>query len=116
MALSIPYAFSGQLVGSTEVDLTNNTTVLEVRTTLGVYGLFLDINALTLTERYVLRIYEKASSGSSLRVLEQVPVVFNPVKKLFTPPPLFLAYGWTFTLTKLQGTDRVFSWSIRMVG
>ena len=116
MALSIPYAFSGQNISTTEIDLTNNTNVLEVRTTVAVCALFLDINALTVTERYRLRIYEKATSDSSLRVVEEVPVVFNPTKKLFTPPPLFLAFGWTFSLQKLQGTDRAFSWSIRLVG
>lgn len=115
MALSTVYTFTGVTVGSTEYDLTSNNTTLQSRTTPGIYQLFLDLNAMAVTELYRLRIYDKATTTSSQRIISEVTFSGAPTEPMYVTPALFLAEGWTFTLTKMQGTDRAFSWSVRAV-
>jgi hypothetical protein len=118
MALSTVYTFTGVTVGTTEYDLTSNSTTIQNRTTAGIYQLFLDCNAITSTERYRLRIYEKATSGSTQRVVQEVLLIGpQTAEPIYVTPALYLNEGWTFTLARLNtgGTDRAFSWSIRSV-
>lgn len=118
MALSTAYTFSAQTIGTTEVDLTSNTTTLQSRTTPGIYQLFLDISAMTATEAYRLRIYEKATTSATQRIVTEVFFTGAQTEPVYVTPALFLSEGWTFSLTRLvstSGVNRAFSWSIRAV-
>lgn len=100
-------------VGSTELDLPTNTTTRSSLSNDGVYQLFLDLNALTATEQYTLKIYEKVLTTSTQRLVEQVVFSGVQAEPVYVTPATLLMNGWTFTLTKNLGTDRSISWSIR---
>lgn len=115
--MAISEAFSGSAsIGTTEYDLPNASTTLSSQTTDGIYQLFLDLNALTATEEYRLRVYEKCRSSSTQRVIQEV--IFSgaqTTEPVYVVPGLLLMHGWTITLKKNQGTDRTIEWSIRQV-
>ena len=113
MAFSVPYTFDSQTIGATEVDLTSNTTPIQSRATPGLYSIVIDTANMTFGDRYRFRIYEKATAAATQRVLDEV-VITGPLPQ-YTRPGLHLVYGWTFSLQRLTGTDRAFSWSVRAV-
>ena len=55
--MAISEAFNGSAsIGTTEYDLPSASTTVSAQTTDGIYQLFIDLNALTSTEEYRLRI------------------------------------------------------------
>jgi hypothetical protein len=114
--MAITEAFNGSAtIGTTEYDLPTATTTKSAQTADGIYQLFLDLNALTATESYQLKIYEKVQSGGTQRVIDDTTISGVQTEPVYATAALLLMHGWTFTLTKLQGTDRAISWSIRQV-
>lgn len=119
--MAITEAFSGSAtIGTTQYDLPNNSTTVSAQTTDGIYQAFIDFSNLTATESYQLRIYEKVvasgSPGSTQRVIDDTTISgAQTAEPIYVTAALLLMHGWTFTLTKLQGTDRAISWSIRQV-
>lgn len=114
--MAISEAHSGSAsIGTTEYDLPSASTTLSEQTADGIYQLLLDLSALTSTEQYRLRIYEKTRSASTQRVAQEVVFSGAQAEPVYITPALLLLHGWTFTLTKLQGTDRSIEWSIRAV-
>lgn len=114
--MAISEAFSGSFaVSTTEYDLPSASTTLSSQTTDGVYQVFLDLNALTSTEEYRLRIYEKTRSSSTQRIVEEVIISGAQTQPVYVTPALLLLHGWTVTLKKNQGTDSTIEWSIRQV-
>jgi hypothetical protein len=114
--MAISEAFNGSAsIGTTEYDLPSASTTLSAQTTDGIYQVFLDLNALTSTEEYRLRIYEKTRSTSTQRVVEEVIISGAQNEPVYVTPALLLLHGWTVTLKKNQGTDRTIEWSIRSV-
>lgn len=115
--MAISEAFSGSAsITTTEYDLPSASTSLSAQTTDGIYQLFLDLSALTSTEQYRLRTYEKARSTGTQRVVDEV--IFSgvqTVEPIYVTPALLLLHGWTYTLQKLQGTNQTIEWSIRQV-
>lgn len=115
--MAITEAYTGSAsIGTTEWSLTNNSSTIAAQTTAGVYQVFLDLNALTITEGYVLKVYEKVTSSSTQRVVEEFYLYGAQSKPNFSSPALLLMHGWDYTLDKLTGTDRTINWSIRKVG
>lgn len=117
MAVSAPVAYqsySGQSIGTTETSLTTNTSGPDLDTTFGNFALTLDKADLALGDEYVLRVYDKAVSGGTQRLVESFSVVADARPMLKT---VFfdLAYGWDITLQKTAGTTRSFSWRITQV-
>ena len=109
------FSFNAQTIGTTETDLTSNTTTLQTRTTPGLFTLCLDAANMTATERYRLRIYEQATSASARRIVQEVELFGVQPEPIYVSPGLPLGNGWTFSLQLLRGTSRSFSWSIRAV-
>jgi hypothetical protein len=114
--MAIAESFSGTAtISTTEYDLPSNSTTLGSQTTDGIYQVFLDLNALTATEEYRLRIYEKAISSSTQRVVQEVIISGVQSEPIYVTPALLFLHGWTISLKKNQGTDRSIIWSIRQV-
>ena len=119
--MAITEAFSGSAtISTTPYDLPSNSTTVSAQTADGIYQLFLDLSNLTATESYQLRIYEKVvssgSPGSTQRVISDTTISgAQTAQPVYVTSALLLMHGWTYTLTKLQGTDRAISWSIRQV-
>lgn len=117
MAIDIAlYSFDAQTIGTTETDLTSNTTTLQSRTAVGFFTLCIDCNNMTATERYRFRIYEKATASSTQRVIQEIELIgTQTTEPIYTTPGLPMGAGWTFTGQLLQGTACAFSWSVRAV-
>jgi len=119
--MAITEAFSGSAtINSTEYDLPSGSTTVSAQTTDGIYQAFIDFSNLTTTESYRLRIYEKVvssgSPGSTQRVIDDTIISgAQTADPVYATSALLLMHGWTYTLTNLQGTPRVISWSIRQV-
>lgn len=114
--MAITEAFSGSAtISTTQYDLPSNSTTVSAQTADGIYQLFLDLNALTATESYQLKIYEKVQSSGTQRVIDHTTISGVQSEPVYVTAALLLLHGWTFTLTKLQGTDRAIAWSIRQV-
>lgn len=114
--MAITEAFSGSAtITTTPYDLCNNNTTISSQTTDGIYQLFLDLSNLTATESYQLKILEKVQSSGTQRVIDDTTISGVQSEPVYVTAALLLLHGWTFTLTKLQGTDRAIAWSIRQV-
>ncbi len=115
--MAISEAFSGSAsISTTEYDLPSASTTPSEQTTDGIYQLFIDLNALTSTEEYRLRIYEKVQSTGTQRVVQEV--IFSgaqTTEPVYVSASMLLLHGWTMTLKKNQGTDRAIPYSIRQV-
>lgn len=117
--MAISEAFSGSAsISTTEYDLPSASTTLSAQTTDGIYQLFLDLSALTATESYRLRIYEKTRSASTQYLVEDITISGVQSEPVYVTPALLLMHGWTMTLTRVvtaSGADRTIEWSIRSV-
>lgn len=102
-------------VSTTELSLLNGNSTIAANTSAGVYQVFVDLNAMTVSEQYQLKIYEKTISGGTQRVIQDV--IFSGVQgnPIYASPSLILLNGWDMSLKKLAGTDRSLIWSIRAV-
>lgn len=98
-----------------EYDLPSISTTLSSQTTAGIYQLFLDVSNLTANEEYRLRIYEKARTTTAQRVVDETIISGVQTSPIYVTPALLLKNGWTFTLKKNQGTNKIIDWSIRQV-
>jgi len=114
MAITEAFAFSNT-VSTTEFDLCNNSTTISAQTTDGIYQAFIDFSNLTATESYQLKIYEKVQSSGTQRVIDDTTISGVQTEPVYVTAALLLMHGWTYTLTKLQGTSQTISWSIRQV-
>lgn len=102
-------------ISTTEYSLVANSTSLSNDTTDGVFQVWLDLSALTITEEYELKVYEKVQSGGTKREVFKANY-FGPISPAHFPlPSLVLMHGWDVTLDKIAGTDRTIGWSIRQV-
>ena len=114
--MAIAESYSGTAtIGTTEYDLPSSSNTKSSIASKGIVQLFLDLSALTASEEYRLRIYEKAITASTQRLIEDVIISGAQTQPIYVTPSLILMHGWTFTLTKNQGTNRSITWSIRQV-
>ena len=114
MAISAAYENSAT-ISTTEYSLPNNGTTLTPITVDGVYQAFIDLSALTITEEYELKIYEKVQSAGTQRLVDKRSFSGVQVLPHIAIPSLILLHGWDITLKKISGTDRTIAWSIRQV-
>lgn len=101
-----------ETVGTTEHSMATDSAGPSAQTADGLYQVFVDGAAVAAADQFQVRIYEKALSSGTQRVVYEAilsqaqlgPLVF---------PAIELLHGWDGTIDKLTGTDRVFEWSIR---
>ena len=113
--MAIAEFFAGtQSVSTTEWSLATDAAGPTAQTTDGVFQLFIDANAVTGSDLFQLRLYEKAQSSDTQRVAGEwwIGKTGTPVIVL---PAMVLINGWDFTLLKVTGTDRTITWSIRQL-
>lgn len=113
MPIAEPYTNTAT-IGTTPFSLPNNSTTLTPITVDGVYQVWIDFAALTVTESYEVSVTEKITSGGSARDVFSAVIAGTIAQSLVTPS-LILMHGWDVQVTKLAGTDRSISWSIRQV-
>lgn len=114
MAITALYENSAS-ISTSEYSLPNNSTSLTPKTDDGVFQVFLDLSALTATEEYRLKVYEKVQSAGTQRAIYVVGFVGTVTVAHVVLPSLVLMHGWDVTMIKVAGTDRTIGWSIRQV-
>jgi hypothetical protein len=95
--------------------MTTDTAGPDVDTTAGVFQAFLDVSDMVAGDQLQIRIYEKATSGGSQRVVHEAILTGPQAEPVWVSPTLILMHGWDMTLDALAGTITV-NWSIRQVG
>ena len=113
MPIAEPYTGSAT-IGTTPYSLPNSSTTLTPITVDGVYQVFLDLAAMTVTESYEIKVIEKVTSGGAQREVFTA-VVTGTTAPAWVSPSLVLLHGWDVQVKKLAGTDRSIGWSIRQV-
>ena len=113
--MAITEAFAGtEAVSTTEWSLTTDTSGPDVETSDGVFQTFLDLSDMVAGDQLQIRIYEKAQSTDTQRVLYEAVLVGAQTQLVYVLPSLILINGWDITLKALAGTITV-TWSIRKV-
>lgn len=106
------HAGSGVTISTTEWSLTNGSAVIASQATEVHASVVLSAPALTTGDTYRLRIYDKTVSTSPQVVIHE-EVLDGASGNVFATPPVHLIHCWDFSLTKLTGTDRAWTWSVR---
>lgn len=102
-------------ISTTEYSLPTDSTSRVAQTDDCTLQVFLDLSALTATEEYVVRFYEKYASGGTQRLIEEYFFKGVQSKPIFVSPAFILGEGWDVTATKVAGTDRAIYWSLRKI-
>jgi len=116
MAITALYENSAS-ISTTEYSLPNNTTYAagSVKTDDLVFQCFIDLANMIAGDQYRIRLYEKVTSGGTVRIIEEWIVTGLQSKPAFPLPSFVFMHGWDVTMTRLAGTDRTIGWSIRAV-
>jgi hypothetical protein len=114
MAISEQYAVTAT-VGTTEWSFVTNSSGPDDETTVGVVQGVFDVAALAAGDTFRLRVYERARSATTQRVVYEQVVSGVQAEPIVATPTLVLMHGWDFTWTKIAGTDRSIIGSIRRV-
>lgn len=114
MALGEPFTGNAVTVGSTELSLTNSTTTIATQTTDCVVSLWLDCTNMTAADEFEVALYEKVISAGTQRKIVLASIL-GAQPWPFLTGCFQLHHGWDFSLKKIAGTDRAFTWSIRNV-
>lgn len=98
--------------GSQTATLTTEHTLATI-TAAGKYVLSVDVaNLADASETCTLRIYGKARSGDTERLLESATVNGASIKKLIESPEVYSPHHLKATLEQNGGTGRAFPWAI----
>lgn len=111
--MAITFSENSATISTTEYSLPNNSTTLTPQADKVYLQVFLDLNALTATEEYLLKVYEKVQSGGTQRIVYTATFIGVQSPPIWTSPTLALGNGWDVTLDKIAGTDRTIVWSLR---
>jgi hypothetical protein len=99
----------------TSLCVNGGSTALQTLTNKGIYSLLLDgVSTLAKGDEYRWRVYEKASTGATKRVIMSGTISDTQSEPFFTPH-LMLGIGWDMTLQRISATSRAFSWSVRQL-
>ena len=111
---SAPYEQSGVTIGGAEHSLVTNSIVIASIATPACASVMIESTAMRAGDQFEIALIEKIIAGGPQRrvvIGQMVGLQDEPT----VTPPLNILNGWDFTLTKLLGTDRAFTWSIRVV-
>lgn len=120
MAIDLEYAAGSAVsITNTETSLSvdggTTTGVPASRTDTGLFTLFLDgVANMVKADEYLLRVYEKARTSGTQRVVFQLRLM-DAQSEILVIPNLILGIGWDITLQRISSTSRAFDWSVRRV-
>lgn len=113
MTIAASYENSAS-ISTTEYSLPNNSTSLTPITVDGIYQIFIDCTNLVAGDEYLLKVYEKITSGGTQRCIMSCYLV-GPYPEHFVSASYIFLHGWDVTLKRTAGSDRTIYWSIRSV-
>ena len=102
-------------ITATETSLAVNggSTSLQTITSKGVYSVWIDgVANLVKGDEYRWRVYEKASTGATKRMVFNGTISDAQAEPVVIPH-LMLGLGWDVTLQRISATSRAFHWSVR---
>ncbi|MGH8758330.1 MAG: hypothetical protein ACREVW_02260 [Burkholderiales bacterium] len=102
-------------IGTTEYSIPNASTTLTPITTDGPVDVFLDCNAVAGGDEFAVKIYEKAKSGDTQRLVERWTIAGPQGTPIWSVSLPILLHGWDVTITKIAGTDRAMSGGTRQI-
>lgn len=113
--MAISELYSGtEAISTTEHSFTTDTSGPDVDTTDGIFQLWLDLSDMVAGDELQIRIYEKARSGDTQRIVYQCSLFGAQADPIWVSPSLILMHGWDMTGDCISGTVTVL-WSIRQV-
>lgn len=102
-------------VSTTELSMLTGNSTLQANTTDGIYQAFMDLNALTVSETFTLKVYETTIAAGTKRVVYESAFTGVQGTPIHATPALVFLHGWDMTIIKNAGTDRSILWSIRQI-
>jgi hypothetical protein len=103
-------------ISTSEYFLASDSTSISKQTEVGLYQLFMDVNALAKGDDFRVNLWEEVRGASST---EQAVRLANLTgvrsHKVYATPTLELLNGWEFSMQRRTGADRSVPWSIRKV-
>lgn len=114
MAINEAYSNTAT-ISTTEYSLPNNSTTLTPITADGVYQVFIDFFNMASGDEYLIKVYEKVTSGGTQRVIFTASLLGIQSPPVWVAPSMIFLHGWDVTVTRIAGTNRSISWSIRQV-
>lgn len=112
MAVTQAASLNAVTIGTTEYGIINAGTGLGTSNTAGIYQLILDANNMASGDVFRVRYYEKCLSGGTQRCIFEA-FLYDAQTEMFVGPAVMLLHGWEMSLTKIAGTDRAMTASIR---
>jgi hypothetical protein len=109
------YTGSSVTVGATEVSLTSGTTTIQAKTDKAVVSVAIDVANMAAGDEFEIAFYEKAIAGGTARRVVLANLVGAQAEGLWYLAAWQVGVGWDFSIKKIAGTDRAFSWSVRAV-
>lgn len=109
-----------EAISGTEWSLVNDApyTSASPSTADGIFQVFLDLANMGVGDQVQVRIYEKATSGGTQRVVYQATLTGSQSEPIWCSPSLILMHGWDVTLDAVGTTSPTvitITWSIRQV-
>ncbi len=120
MALSLTYVTGTGITitnAETSIGVTDGTTtgVPQSLTDDGIYYVTIDgVANMVKGDEYRIRVYEKARSGGTQRVLFETRMC-DAQSELIRLPPFDLGVGWDVTMLRVSSTSRAFDWRITRI-
>lgn len=117
MTISVTTVTGTNGTWGTEYSLVNGSTSVAASTTVGIFTIVLDVNALALGDIYEIRVYEKARAADTQRamLIATLADAQGSDGAFFISPAFHLGAGWDFTVKRTAGSDRTITYSIRGV-
>lgn len=105
-----------EAIGATEHSLATDTSydTGDAQTTDGVLQAWLDVSAMAAGDQLQVRVYEKARSGDTQRVVYEDVLSGAQATPIYVTPALTVMHGWDVTADALAGTITV-NWSLRLI-
>ncbi len=112
--MAISFTDDSATISTTEFFLASDSTSATYQTTKCAVQLFLDLSALTASETYVLRWYQKVNAGTA-RVFSTTTFTGVQSPANYASLSFVVGDGWEASLQKTAGTDRAIAWSLRTI-
>ena len=105
-----------EAVSTTEHSLATDTSydTGDAQTTDGILTAVLDVSDMIAGDQLQIRIYEKARSGDTQRIVHEAILTGAQSQPIWVSPSIPVMHGWDVTCDALAGTITV-NWSLRLV-
>jgi hypothetical protein len=113
--MAITITSDSATISTTEYFLASDSTTATYQTSKCAVQLFLDLSALTVTETYTLKWYEKVNAGTARQFVATTTFTGVQSPANYASLQYIVGEGWEVSLTRTAGTDRSISWSLRTI-